>query len=140
MDREILFRGKSLDFGDWLCGYIRQYENGKITICDFEKNRLWFVDPSTVGQFTGLIDKNGTKIFEGDILHFWSEYTESYLGKCVVKYGKFNCSCCNGVFGWYLEGGDIRDLEGNSIIKYEICGNIHDNPELLEGGVENAAD
>lgn len=75
----------------------------------------------------------GKKIFEGDILHFWSEYQESYLGKCVVMYGKFNCTCCDGVFGWYLDGGDIRDLLDNSTIKYEICGNIHDNPELLEG-------
>ena len=94
---------------------------------------MWHkVHPDTVGQFTGLTDKNGKKIFEGDILHYYSGYHEKYMGECVVKYGEFNCSCCDGVYGWYLEGGDIRYLYPGECM-YEICGNIHDNPELLKG-------
>ena len=135
MDREILFRGKRQSDGVWEYGFYYAKPIQEKHFILLGENQ-WLVKKESVSQFTGLYDKNGTKISEGDILHFWSEYTESYLGKCVVRYGKFNCSCCDGVFGWYLEGGDIRDLEGNSIIKYEICGNIHDNPELLEGGVE----
>jgi uncharacterized phage protein (TIGR01671 family) len=147
--REILFRGKSTDFGDWLFGYIRQYENGKITICDFETKRLWFVDPSTVGQFTGLTDKNGKKIFEGDIVRDISAYTAHltsfergretkenveryrYSGKVsVVSFeteDHGSCGCCYHAFsgsGFEAKEVDIRFCE--------VIGNIHDNPELLE--------
>ena len=48
----------------------------------------------------------------------------------IVKYGEFNCSCCEGVYGWYVDGGDIRNIES-----HEVIGNIYENPELLE--VEN---
>ncbi len=130
--REILFRGKSLYSDDWLCGYIRQYGNGKVIICDFETKRLWFVDPETVGQYTGLTDKNGKKIFEGDIVKreytLWNSETkrtrETQIG--VVSYSNKECGfsldkVCNLRKPW----------DGDTI---EIIGNIHDNPELLGGG------
>lgn len=157
--REIIFRGKRLDNGEWM-------ESGSIVRCsddgvvwdyylgtgkpatheiDEHKNIVAsvtsaeclfaLIDPETVGQYTGLTDKNGKKIFEGDILHFWSEYRESFVSKCVVKYGRFNCPCCDGVYGWFLDGGDIRYFEDGET-SYVICGNIHDNPEFLKGGAE----
>ena len=45
----------------------------------------------------------------------------------VIKYGKFNCSCCEGVYGWYIDEGDIRNITTS-----EVIGNIYENPELLE--------
>ena len=126
--REILFRGKSLDFCDWLCGYIRQYQNGKITICDFETKRLWFVDPSTVGQFTGLADKNGKKIFEGDIVkHYCEHNTDGIISVGTVFWDEKHCMFLRTC----TDGNETPQIW--SSCEYEVIGNIHDNPELLEG-------
>lgn len=78
-------------------------------------------DPTVaIGNFefcTGLKDKNDNLIYEGDIV------SDGYH-KGVVKYGEFNCSCCDGVYGWYFDGGDIRDIKF-----YEIVGNIHEQKD-----------
>jgi len=147
--REILFRGKSIISGEWVFGtpvcveestyptdrvllvravnydeldnFMPQYESDEVT-------------PETVGQFTGLYDRNGKRVFEGDALKFRGCSGELKKFPAVIRYGAFNCSCCDGVYGWYLEHGDIRDLDteplGNRELGYEIVGNIHDNPEL----------
>ena len=73
-----------------------------------------------------MTDKNGKKIFEGDILA--TKLFGEHIDKGVVRYGNYNCSCCDGVYGWYVDGGDIRDAEEIG----EVIGNIHDNPELME--------
>ena len=135
--REILFRGKRTDNGEWIEGAYCKHDTVKICLssddpktkhliiadgfCDwgFEPPLNGYeVDPTTIGQYTGLKDKNGKRIFEADIL--WNGYI------CVVKYGKLNCACCDGVYGWHFDGGDIRLHE-----LYEVIGNIHDNPELI---------
>lgn len=144
--REILFRGKRLDNGEWVCsGNIIRFNpeegkelvfipamhercvcvhDGNDNITAFETGMFYKVDPDTVGQYTGLKDKNGKKIFEGDIL------THNGKWPGYVKYGEWNCSCCNGVYGWALENGDdLRDPEQF----LQVAGNIHDNPELLKG-------
>lgn len=140
--REILFRGKSEYNGEWIFGslHIERGEtdrNGKTNI-DYRilgmRGECDYVIPETVGQFTGLTDTKGKKIFEGDILQYWNRHKEIYDGTCVVKYGEFNCSCCNGVYGWYLEDGDIRYLEDETYLLYEVRGNIYDNPKLLKEG------
>ena len=127
--REILFRGRTTQGKEWVSGYYAKYSEGHfIGAHNSYGTMLWFeVDPETVGQFTGLTDKNGKKIFEGDILRYWSNYHKRYIYQGVVDYGNFNCSCCDGVYGWFLDGGDVREIN-----MYDICGNIHDNPELLE--------
>lgn len=148
--REILFRGKRVDNGEWVYGghfktdgehYIITNSDGK-GIFD-----LWdmaeFVISETVGQYTGLTDKSGKKIFEGDIIGYewhsdirydWDKYYGKYVVEGIVRYGNFNCSCCDGVFGWYIDGGDIRGL--GDYTHLEVIANIHDNPELL-GGQDN---
>lgn len=127
--RDILFRGKRVDNGEWVYGSLDIYACGIKPPSKIEP--LYAVEPDTVGQYTGLTDEKGAKIFEGDIIAFYSEYNEKEVIDGVVKYGSFNCSCCDGVFGWYIDGGDIRDIS----YKY-VIGNIHDNQELLQGNGE----
>lgn len=142
--REILFRGKRVSDGEWAYGSLL-----KVTI-DYKSAYMIFgddfifagdgvralnhamVDPATVGQYTGLTDKNGKRIFEGDILGMRIEDRQYIEGD--VKYGVFNRTCRHsGVYGWYVKyqklSGDIRHVEDGLL---EIFGNIHDNPELLE--------
>lgn len=128
--REILFRGKRLDNGEWAYGFYIHAPNhlqqqvhliqpvgddGRLTI-------LRKVDPETVGQFTGKFDKNGKRIFEGDIC---SVYNRIY--KVEFKYSLWDFVIlskkvyCNPAFDSHC--GE----------RCEIVGNIYDNPELLEG-------
>lgn len=125
--REILFRGKRMSDGEWLYGSLLQVNRKGATECCIHSDRYsHLIDHATVGQFTGLTDKNGKKIFEGDILA--TKRLGKYIDKGVVRYGHYNCSCCDGVYGWYVDGGDIRDAEKLC----EVLGNIHDNPKLME--------
>ena len=130
--REILFKAKRLDNGEWVYGdliknsiidcftYISKGVGYKVD--DEEIGKPIKVFPLTVGQFTGLTDKNGKKIFEGDRVQYYSSIHGEFRGDlCEVKYGEFNCSCCEGVYGWYFENGDIRDSQ-----TYEVIGTIHD--------------
>ena len=147
--REIIFRGKRLNNGEWiegsLCTTIPSDENFyTISYFDFEGYYIEEkVIPSTIGQYTGLTDKNGTKIFEGDIVK-----ADGYI--FTVKFGK-----CGGVenndnfgyMGFYFEGFDritkkCMDLGLRNDICYlvnrEVVGNIHDNPELLKRNKSDA--
>ena len=144
--REILFRGKRIDSGEWVSsGNIICFnpEGGKDKdlafipalnepcICDhdengniisFEKGMFYKVDTKTVGQYTGLLDKNGNKIFEGDIIRKTNEgrHPQIFITNIRTSFPtneEVYYSPCDH-FTEYCE--------------YEIIGNIHDNPELLE--------
>lgn len=139
--REILFRGKRIDNGEWVYGWYCPCPFGRwplkaaiVPSAEAEHGYHSYVevDPNTLGQYTGLDDKNGKKIFEGDILAYYSDYRNETDIEGVVRYGNFNCSCCDGVYGWYVDGGDIRYLDGHASL--HIIGNVHGNPELLNGG------
>lgn len=135
--REILFKAKRVDNGEWVEGLLwkKKYNDGnRIFISCFPKKddneEVYVVCPETVGQFTGLTDKNGNRIFEGDIVirvfTLWHGETKktrnAQIG--VVVYSNRDCSFqvekkCNLRKPW----------DGDTI---EVIGNIHDNPELLE--------
>ena len=123
--RTIKFRGKRIDNGEWIYGsYVPHYNFFGIIKDEMvdENGNLFEVAPSTVGQYTGLKDKNGKEIYEDDIL-----LDES--GAYAVVYYSMGSFCVD--FG---EGFDLQYFT-DSI--HEICyvaGNIHDNPELLKGG------
>ncbi|MGM9551951.1 MAG: YopX family protein [Clostridia bacterium] len=141
--REILFRGKRESDGKWLYGiYSDDYVNDTDFPCIFPLRSEyddgdWSVIRETVGQYTGLTDKNGKKIFEGDIVK-----ADGYI--FVVKFGK-----CGGVanaenygyIGFYFEAfSKDTKLAAEYGLRDDICyftdieviGNIYDKPELLE--------
>ena len=134
--REILFRGKRVDNGEWIQGDIVQFPvHGVVRIVEQEPSyKDAEVDSDTVGQFTGLTDKNGRKIFEGDIIHL--EYSQVFFGgmyfgeyTAEVSY-KEGCFITDGI----NNGDEIETpLSGFDNDELEIIGNIHDNPELLGG-------
>lgn len=128
MVREILFRGKLLDSKDWVFGYYLKMQNVP-TIKDCNKegyDTFYLVNPKTIGQFTELTDKNGTRIFEGDILQ------DNDYGICTPDCGVITYEgtgfCAMKDNGYYLL--DVYELEGSACM-YEVIGNIYDNPELL---------
>jgi len=133
MTREILFRGKSISTGEWIEGDGIHYPKsinylGTCWIDGMEdRANDWIqVDPATVGQYTGLCDKNGVKIFEGDILR------DGLGDDGVVTYfesiASFKYQVGNEV--WNLNEGDPN--RSTQLQYTEIIGNIHDNPELME--------
>ena len=125
--REILFRGKNKVDGEWSIGSLThdtKYGNCFIEVC-VHQGICEEVIPETVGQYTGLTDKNGRKIFEGDILlsHLDDSYPEEETILEVVWHNS----------GWYGKDGKYFDDFDNGFEKYfEVIGNIHDNPELLK--------
>ena len=139
ISREILFRGKSELFG-WIEGWYSPavaWGGHQFPVCIMHKMpEGWLEDtaviPETVGQYTGLTDKNGRKIFEGDILVFCKGATYPYK---VIWDG----------IGWKLirsDGKRIKEAFECNEIHYvkisEVIGNIHDNPELIGGGANEA--
>ena len=147
--RDILFRGKRTDNGKWIEGYYIHLH--KTTYClttdndadpsndihqiVFEQMTDWGlpnkhlladVDPSTVGQYTGMTDKNGKKIFEGDIITIPNTKKMGLPG--IVKWSKYDArfeisrNGYNPLTLWELESSRI----------YEVLGNVYDTPELLK--------
>ena len=153
--REILFRGKRLDNGEWKCGsYVHQYGCHEIFLesCEGEYGfDHYHVAPETVGQFTGLTDKNGKWIFEGDILSVTvnekinkAEESDEWLefglkvptGNRIKTVWSVEWKKFSGFLGFRAYGKDRRfniPLTYNTIYNNgaEVIGNIHDNPELL---------
>lgn len=133
--REIKFRAKRESNGEWVYGSLLLWSDGDATILqndDEDNNLVWprEVDPNTVGQYTGLKDKDGNDIYEGDIVKtplldpiFGDILADAWCNALIrFNQGSFVVSYYNS-HNIYLQ--DLCD-------KIEILGNIHDNPELLK--------
>lgn len=154
--REILFRGKRTDNGEWIYGDLMQNVDC-IKIREQEKDvkhiaKSFEIDLETVGQYTGLADKNGKRIFDGDIIRytfdspddptatenglkartgriFWSDWRASF----AVTAGRNGSASLNNDVARYVRGRQVYEyVRGANTV--EVIGNIHDNQELLKGG------
>ena len=132
MNREILFRGKRTDNGEWVYGDLLC--NWTVPqILSEEDGNEYLVIPATVGQFTGLTDKNGVKIWEGDIIGDWTDVDgEQVQSTCPVFFeetlGEWMIDVNHGqeMAMAYSLASELNDFD------YEVIGNIHDNPELIK--------
>lgn len=127
MSREIKFRGKRLDNGEWVYGYYWRDENWKHKITVVNDNSICFeVIPETLGQHSGLKDKNDKEIYEGDIIE-----------KTYYSYHQPECSeifkiIYNGL-GFSFEHIKGRFYHTPFTEEIEVIGNIYEHPELLKG-------
>lgn len=131
MDREILFRGRTMKTrfggGKWIEGFFAAIITGTEKGCFISE----FVDPATVGQYTGLCDKDGVKIFVGDILYkegHWTFYVGYEMGAFraipLEPVQKLNWPHCT--LEEFLRVG-MGDCKG-----FKVIGNIHDTPDLVK--------
>lgn len=127
MENRYLFRAKRIDNGEWIIGNLIDYKDGRSDIA--ETSGDWMireVDPSTICQCTGIKDKNGNMVFENDIMSAlddifpeditYARVAWEYTGYCLREKESIN----------------IQPLEENDMKYFTVCGNIFDNPELLE--------
>ena len=135
--REILFRGKRKDNGEGVYGYYEFYNGGhyinvqtdRVNSGGYPIREFIEVIPETVGQYTGLTDKNGKKIFEGDFFRIDEDVKMTfkiYDGEVLYERGGFHIDTSNLLNSL----NSIADIYG--ALRGEVIGNIHDNPNLLK--------
>lgn len=141
--REILFRGKRVADGKWMYGLPSYDEYGnieEIQVWDGEDISFCLVDPETICQYTGLTDKNGKKIWEGDIISyqrdnddcpFPNKDTKKRLGKVFYQDFRSTFAIGMGRNGSRSINDDLWKYVQNGN-RVEVIGNVFDNPELLE--------
>lgn len=133
----IRFRAKRVKYGSWYYGSLLTCQDGTAAIMTAQ--HTWMsthvtVDPKTIGQFTGLTDEDQHDIYEGDIIKIVEEYDDenvyTSIGVVCFVEGIYELQDKNGkhfaYLGWTMHNEDV--------IKLEVVGNIHDNPEMLEEG------
>ena len=148
--REIFFRGKRVDNGEWVEGFYvnvpehyKHEMSRKSYIVSINNGLFMEVVSETVGEYTGLTDKNGNRIFEGDIIETQEYYNKPYSAKKrkkryigIVEYVTYKHN--NGIYyeaKWYVNIKDFDTYVYGAWSRFYDCtviGNIHDNPELLK--------
>ena len=133
--REILFRGKRIDNGEWVYGSLviqsgewldKDEKAPDVYFIYGKRGEIYLVDSSTVGQYTGVNDKNGKGIFEGDIVkNYFSKRFDPIVGRVA-----FDSHYCR-LRLYSITGGSESGFYRGCV--YEVIGNIYDNPELLKG-------
>lgn len=134
--REIIFRGKAKKTHEWVVGYIvsvAKWREAHIHPYNADSSSVYYcVIPDTVGQYTGLTDKTGAKIFEGDILQYLVR--QENIERFVVKFGQYD----EYHVGFYAEAISEKDAYRMDLAWWVnvrnafVVGNVFDNPEMLE--------
>mgnify|MGYP002803195343 FL=1 len=154
-----LYRGKRIDNGEWAQGWLKPYQNGgyddikeypRLCIQNGSLSKdIYEVIPETVGQWTGLTDKNGIKVFDGDIVKddnldtilLCDTRKSKRTGIAIVKYGLHDVPsddpfCWGKALGFYFDGDTLYPTpamyEESDEFFFEIIGNFYDNADLLE--------
>lgn len=162
MNREIKFRGKMIPENEWIFGTILRIPAPPVCFGKSETDKYYIqfpdprympdwnmpykmvqgeVNPETIGQYTGLHDKNGKEIYEGDIIEFSYDV---FTGNFDTKVGRGIIEFIDGAFyikPFEIEGKKIKDIDNEewfliytvNIDTLKVIGNIYDNPELLGG-------
>ncbi len=140
--REIKFRGKKIDSNEWIFGWLRQSGQQEIQKANGQyvrtekyyqiqnnKYHFEFVTEETIGQYTGLKDKNGTEIYEGDIFEVINSHEERFIVwvEYSEKYAEFVIRHSSNIV---IDNEPLGDIDTAKTVI--ILGNIHDNPQLLE--------
>lgn len=142
MSREIIFRGNRLDNNEWLYGDLMHDNQGGCYIYPLDAENLYVenkVDPDTVGQFTGMKDKHGKKVFEGDVVRrmdsaFGHVDTgvvkyDCHLGAFILEYESYGRTYQSTFKKGFSDNDGKCTIEGTYF--YEVIGNVHENPDLL---------
>ena len=149
--RDILFKAKQIDTGEWVEGDLIHYESGEVAILEQPFSKYGYeateisgrtmVDPNTICQYTGLTDKNGNKIWENDVVRYQFDTDDCIFPNKDTKkrVGKIFFSDFRASFSVAMGRNGSKGIN-NDLFKYvqngnrvEVIGNIFDNPELLEG-------
>ncbi|EAC2891652.1 hypothetical protein MKA72_002532 [Listeria monocytogenes] len=142
--REIEFRGKRIDNGEWVYGNLMQFEDSAtfifaderkgastLTYAHFIINNMHAIDEKTIGQYTVLKDKNGKKIFEGDIVAFSED--DFHVFNSQVEYFSedgYPAFDIKVPSTYYFDSNVFSEVSMSGLYEIEVIGNIHENPEL----------
>lgn len=144
--REIKFRAKDIHFNKWVYGYYHYLENSKEhCILEYGRHTSTVIDEQTIGQFTGLQDKNGKDIYDGDIVKTTYKEVRDYMGvkydnemqftEKVIWSDDYNGWCLeltNCKLKMYRRFNYCEEVNHIKLLKVEVVGNCWDNPELME--------